>query len=296
MRLLIYGAGVIGSLYAVLVDDAGYDTTIYARRKRLESLRKDGLRYQKGNKILKKNVKVLDHLEDDDRFDYIFLTVRGDQVHQALKELKSNESPTIVTMVNSIENYQSWENLCGAGRILPAFPGAGGDFKEEVLDAALTPRMVQPTTFGEIDGRKSQRVIALKDIFRKSKIPYQIVKDMHTWQLCHLAMVVPIADAYAEVEDPARTGYNQELMIKTALRLKRNFITLYRNSIVLSPQKMHLLRFIPKHLLAFFLRFVYQSSFGQKFMYGHVQKAPEEIRQLHTQFYSYMIYLDKAKA
>jgi len=34
MRILIYGAGVIGSLYAALFAEAGYDTSIYARGKR----------------------------------------------------------------------------------------------------------------------------------------------------------------------------------------------------------------------------------------------------------------------
>ena len=47
MRILIYGAGVVGSLYAALLADAGYDTSIYARGKRLEILKNDGLLYKK---------------------------------------------------------------------------------------------------------------------------------------------------------------------------------------------------------------------------------------------------------
>lgn len=35
MRVLIYGAGVIGSLYAVLLAEAGINVTVYARGKRL---------------------------------------------------------------------------------------------------------------------------------------------------------------------------------------------------------------------------------------------------------------------
>ena len=35
MRILIYGAGVIGSLYAVLFAETGYDTSIYAEVKDL---------------------------------------------------------------------------------------------------------------------------------------------------------------------------------------------------------------------------------------------------------------------
>ena len=293
MRLLVYGAGVIGCFYAALFTEAGYDTTVFARGKRLESLRTDGLRYQKGKRTCRADVKIIERLDDHDIYDFIFLTVRADQLHEALMELKSNTSPTIVTMVNSIENYKIWENLCGAGRILPAFPGAGGDFKDGVLDAALTPSIVQPTTFGEVDGKKSQRVKMLTEILKKSHIPYEIVKDMHSWQLCHLAMVVPIADAYGEAENPAKAGYEKELMKKTACRMKRNYVALHRNGIVLSPCKMNMFRFIPKHMLAFSLRFIFQSGFGNTFMYGHVQKAPEEIKELHRELYGFMKNLDR---
>ena len=51
MRILIYGAGVIGCLYASLFSEAGYDTYVYARGKRLESLNENGLLYRKKNKI-----------------------------------------------------------------------------------------------------------------------------------------------------------------------------------------------------------------------------------------------------
>jgi 2-dehydropantoate 2-reductase len=45
MIILIYVAGVIGSLYAVLLKEAGYDTTIYARGHRLEVLQNQELLY-----------------------------------------------------------------------------------------------------------------------------------------------------------------------------------------------------------------------------------------------------------
>ena len=51
MRILIYGAGVIGSLYAVLFAETGYDTSIYARGKRFEALRNNGLQYKKYQEI-----------------------------------------------------------------------------------------------------------------------------------------------------------------------------------------------------------------------------------------------------
>lgn len=154
MRILIYGAGVIGSLYAVLLKEAGYDTTIYARGHRLEALQNQGLLYKKNNIIKKVDIKVIDYLQDNDIYDFIFLTVRENQLYQALKELKSNKSKNIITMVNSIDTYEKWESIVGKGRILPAFPGAGGSITNDILDASLTPRFIQPTTFSEITGKR----------------------------------------------------------------------------------------------------------------------------------------------
>lgn len=36
MRILIYGAGVIGSFYAALFSEAGVETAVYARGNRLK--------------------------------------------------------------------------------------------------------------------------------------------------------------------------------------------------------------------------------------------------------------------
>lgn len=140
-------------------------------------------------------------------------------------------------MVNTLEAYSSWEELCGKGRIIPAFPGAGGSFENGVLKAALTPWIIQPTTFAEIDGSRSERLISLAGILRKSKIPYQIVDNMHQWQLCHLAMVVPIADAYYKAKNPEKVWEEYEIMIEISKQMKINFEALYKRGVKLSPKK-----------------------------------------------------------
>ena len=289
MRILIYGAGVIGSLYAALFAEAGYDTSIYARGKRLEFLKKNGLLYKKKQNIKRAEITILGELPDNDIYDFILLTIRENQLYEALFELKNNKSDTIVTMVNSLDSYKKWEDIVGKGRILPAFPGAGGSINDEsILDASLTPRIIQPTTFAEISGNKSERTKHFSKILKHAHIPYQEVKDMHMWQLCHLAMVVPIADAYYETDCPERAGRDWKIMKKTAERLKRNFIFLRKQEGKLSPWKMNIFRFLPLLFLTIMLAITFESSFGDKFMYQHAMKAPDEMRELHKQFYDYV--------
>ncbi len=284
LRILIYGAGIIGSLYAVKFAAAGHDVCVYARGGRLRELKQSGLRYLEKSEVRTVEVLVIDKLQDDDIYDFIFLTVRGDQVKAALQDLNQNDSPTIVTMVNTAENQKNWEMLCGKGRILPAFPGAGGGWKNGVLDAALTPRLIQPTTFGELSGKKTERSSKLAELFQSSRIPYQIVPDMHAWQISHLGMVVPLADAYYLTEYPKYVYRDHNTMKKTARDMRKNFRKIHRMGL-LSPTKFHLIRLCPLWILTPILTSVFHSSFADVFMYPHAMKAPEEMKQLHEAFY-----------
>ena len=288
MRVLIYGAGVIGCLYATLFSEAGFDTTIYARGRRLESFKQNGLLYFKNKKIKKAKVNIIDKVDANDIYDFVFLTVKSNQVHTALEELKNNNSPNIVTMLNTLEKYNTWEEICGKGRIIPAFPGAGGSFEGNILKAALTPSIIQATTFGEINGGKSERLLQLASIFKRSYIPYKIEKDMHAWQLCHLAMIVPIADAYYKASVPEKAGEDKELMEKTAISIKKNIDSLHKLGVTLTPKKMKVLHRLPAQILSIGLRFTFQSEFGNTFMYQHSMKALDEMRELHNQLYSYI--------
>ena len=288
MRILIYGAGVIGSLYAAYLAESGYSISVLARGKRLEDLKQNGLRYFRRGATRRADVTILETLQPGDRYDYIFLTVREEQLRCALAQLNGNISPTIVTMANTIAPYAELDRLCGKGRLLPAFPGAGGGFLNGILDAGLTPYFIQPTTFGEIDGRNSERVETLKRIFSKAHIPHQVVKDMRLWQICHLGMVVPLADAYYMAENPQEAHKDNAAMRTTARRLHENFTRLHQCGIRISPPKLNLFRLCPVCVLSRVLPAVFRSRFGNRFMLQHAIKARNEMDVLHDEFYSFL--------
>ena len=85
---------------------------------------------------------------------------------------------------------------------------------------------------------------------------------MHAWQLCHLAMVVPIADVYYEASDPENAGRDAVLMRKTAKQIRNNLSAIAARKIRLSPGKMQVFRLLPVPLVGFVLGFVFRSQFG----------------------------------
>ena len=53
--------------------------------------------------------------------------------------------------------------------------------------------------------------------------------------------------------------------------------------------------YLQKLVMILMLAVTFESSFGDKFMYQHARKAPDEMRELHKQFYAYMKKLKEAR-
>jgi 2-dehydropantoate 2-reductase len=112
MKILVLGDGAIGSLYACRFSLVGLDVTLFARGKRLEALKEKGLLYYEKGLLKNISIKIIDELEDNDIYDYIFATVKYKQVVSALMTLEKNHSKNIVTLTNAVE-YNHWTKIVG---------------------------------------------------------------------------------------------------------------------------------------------------------------------------------------
>ncbi|WP_240420496.1 ketopantoate reductase family protein [Paenibacillus periandrae] len=219
-RLLIFGAGVIGSLYALRFTQYGLDVTVLARGKRLDEL-KNGLRYNDNGTIKQISIKTINKLEDDDVYDYIFVPVRYDQAESALTVIKNNQSKTIVTLTNTM-GYDHWLKIVG-DRLLPGFPGAGGDIKEDVLYAQFGSEKHQGTIFGEINGLITERVKDLAHIFETVGLQYEIQKNILAFHISHTALAIVNKHFYTEdgMVD-VETAKSESILRKIAADIKQN--------------------------------------------------------------------------
>lgn len=114
--------------------------------------------------------------------------VRYDQAESALSAIKHNRSKTIVTLTNTV-GYDSWLEIVG-DRLLPGFPGAGGDMKEDVLYAQFGSEKHQGTIFGEINGRMTERVKELARLLESVDLHYEIQEDIQAFHISHTALAI----------------------------------------------------------------------------------------------------------
>lgn len=221
----------------------------------------------------------------EETFDYILVTVHYDQVQSALTELKGNKSSTIVTMVNNANGYKKWRDTVGPGRLLPAFPGAGGKIENDILYYQLTPKFVQPTTFGELDGALSDRAILLSHLFKRSNVPHSISKNMDAWQKSHLAMVTALASGiYFDGGTTYTTSRNRRAIRHMSLLLKSNFNSLKRIGIPIMPKRLNIFRLLPLWVLDTTLTLLYRTKFAESLINNNAQAARNEMLLLEKEF------------
>jgi len=284
-NILIYGTGVIGSVYAVKLSNAGHNVTVYSRGNRLQELKLQGLLYDDNGTVKKALVNIAEKVLPDDVYDYIFVTVRYEQIETALGELTQNSSMSIVTMVNNPNGYSAWEKLLGKGRLIPAFAGAGGKIENAVLHYLLTPKIIQPTTFGEINGEKTERIKKLANAFKTSKVPNSISKNMDAWQKSHLAMVIPLANGvYLDGGNNYTTAKNKKAVRFMSRALRTNFNALKRIGIPVTPQKLNIFRTCPLWIMDFALKIIYRTKFAAKLISAHANAAKSEMILLEKNF------------
>lgn len=286
-RILIFGAGVIGSIYAGKLALSGQNVTILARNKRLIELHEKGLLLKSNQEktITKVNVTVISELIDDDLYDYVFVILRKDHLDAALPILSKNKSQNFVFMVNTPSGYLDWINSLGENRLIPAFPGAGGKIDNGVVHYTLTSRFIQPTTLGEIGGNRTERILELKDCLRKAGFPIAISNNMDTWQKSHVAMVCPLAyGIYYDGGNNYTFARNQVAIKQMNLALRETYNFLKHSDIRITPPKLNMFRLIPLTILNFLIPFLFNTKWAETVISNHALSGRYEMEMLTNDF------------
>lgn len=289
LKILIYGAGVIGSVFGGKLALAGNNVTVLARGKRFEELKNDGivLINAKTQKVEQVTVNVIDNLLPNAQYDYIIVVMQRTQVDNILSALSQNCSKNIVFVVNTAGGYDKWVTAVGKKRLMIGFPSAGGERKGGKVYYFIgkgIQRTFQTTTFGEHSGEKTRRVETLIKLFNQAKIPSVFCKDIDAWQKTHVALVTSIANAlYGFDCDNLKLGRSYKDVKQMIRGIQEGRQVLRKNGVNPTPQKLLWLDF-PTSVLAVFFSIFMKTTLAETTMAKHCVVAKSEMILLQQEF------------
>jgi 2-dehydropantoate 2-reductase len=196
VNILVFGAGVIGTVYASKLRQAGNSVTVLARGARLDDIRRHGLVLENvvDRRRSECRVEVTEGLSPRDRYDLILVAVRRDQLDASMVSLAANSTvPTILFMLNNPLGTSRLVEALGKDRTVLGFPGVGGTKEGRVVQYAMISQ--QPTTIGEVDGRRTSRLEELVNVFRASQLATRVERHMDAWLKTHAFFVTAVCGA-----------------------------------------------------------------------------------------------------
>ena len=283
MRILVYGAGVIGTLYGARLQQAGNEVVVVARGTRLQDVRASGLVIEDVGSGARETIPVgsIAELLPDDAYDLVIVPVRRDELSSVLEPLaRSRATRVILFFGNNAQGADALTERLGSDRVVLGFPGAGGQLVHECVRYLMIPE--QRTTLGEIDGGSSQRIRRLAFVFKAAGFPVVISSDMQAWLKTHAAFVTSVAAAVYIARGDARAVASDDALLRLMVRaIRETFRTLRQTGAREVPWNLRLLHeLMPEWFAVRYWRKAFRGPLGQFSFAAHSNAARDEMEQL----------------
>ena len=178
MKIAVMGAGGIGGCYGGLLAQAGNDVTLIARGAHLAAIKEKGLQLIQPEGDFTVAVAATDDPSQVGPVELVIFSVKAHQnsIAVPLIEPLIGEDTTILTIQNGVESADELGQDYGAERVLPgsAYLLSNITSPGVIKQLSLVPRVA----FGESNGDRSQRAVAIRDSFCEANIEAELSDDI----------------------------------------------------------------------------------------------------------------------
>lgn len=290
-HLLVIGAGVIGSVYAARLQEAGYMITLLARGQHAVDLRTKGLLLEDAaiGQSRTSHVRVVERLTPDDTYDLALVCVRLDQVADTLLDLAANQNiPLLVFLLNNPTGTKTLVEQLGAERVVLGFPGIGGTREGTRMRYVLIRQ--QPTTLGEVDGQITPRLRQLATMLERAGFPTALSRSMDGWLKTHAVFVSCISAALAlEGGDSVRLGRNRTNVALMVRAIREGFAALQSLRVCVTPFNLKLIfSWMPTWFAIRYWQRALQTPVGTLAIAPHANAARVEMGQVAREILTFL--------
>ncbi|MGB8453899.1 MAG: 2-dehydropantoate 2-reductase N-terminal domain-containing protein [Anaerocolumna sp.] len=232
MKILIYGAGVLGSYLAHELYHGKHSVTMIARGKRFDDLKKHGLVIWHTRQKTKTvdSVQVTDRLNPEDTYDIIFVVMKKSQLSDVLPILaKNTSSKMIVLMGNNSEADKTYANFMRISTAHPmllyGFLSCAGHRDNEVIHnwhkkncTVIIGSYLKQDDFEDI----------MKAAFSQTTLQLDIKPDINAWLKYHSALIAPLCLAI-QYEGGASRGLYTSKALKLSIDAVKESIKMFED-------------------------------------------------------------------
>jgi len=290
-KILVYGAGPLGSLFAARLQQGGNEVSILARGQRLAELREHGIvvvDVMTGEQTVTR-VNVVERLAPDDAYDLVLVIMRKNHALHILPALAANRrTPNVLFLMNNAAGPEALVEALGQERVLIGFPNSAGYRQGHVVhcltgsedDLAYVP-------FGEVDGCITERTQQVARILESAPgFGAEIRSDMDAWLKYHVALLFPsLAPALrAAGVDNYRLARTRDLVVLAVRAMREAFRVLHSLGLPVTPAKFKVIQWLPEPILVLLVQRLLANPLMETALVKHAEAARSEVEHLIGEF------------
>jgi 2-dehydropantoate 2-reductase len=178
MRIVVMGSGGTGGYFGAKLARAGENVTFVARGAHLAALRSNGLRIKSAVEgEWTARAPAVERLDGLPPADLVLFCVKSFDTEEAAALIRPVVGPEtgVLSIQNGVDNEEKLGRALGAGHVLG---GAVRVFATIEAPGVITHTFGGHLTFGEMDGRLTERARAFLASCQKAGIPAELVTDV----------------------------------------------------------------------------------------------------------------------
>lgn len=282
MKVLIIGAGVIGSFNAARLFRNGVDVTLLARGERLAELREHGVvleEWRTGRRSLTR-VPLVERIDTGDHYDVAVVIVRRNQVASVLPLFAvAPNIPSVLFLGNNLAGSSDMAAALGGDRVLTGTVNAGG-CRDGVVVRYIFSRRLR-LLFGERDGTIRARTRAIAELFGGAGLPARVVSDAEAYQKTHGAGLPAFAGALFSAGGDIRVLARRPDLLRLFVAGYREALrALQSDGTAIRPAMTRALLWFPEWLSAAGLRYSFDTELAVVGGQRHALAAVDEMHEL----------------
>jgi ketopantoate reductase len=292
MKILVYGAGPLGSLFSARLHEGRHGVSLLARGQRLADLREHGIvlvDFQTGQETVT-HVEIVEQLRPEDVFDLVLVIMRKNRVADILPILAANhQTPNVLFLQNNAAGPGELVAALGQERVMIGFPMAAGYRRGHVvyyLSGAKPGRNVR-IPIGEVDGQITPRIQMVGQALAKMPgFEADLRTDMDAWLKTHVALLMPsLAPALRAANgDNTRMAHTRDLIVLAIRAIREGFRVLRELGYPITPEQVKIYAWLPEPILVWGLQRMLVDPRMRAAMVEHAQAAHDEVKHLADEF------------
>jgi 2-dehydropantoate 2-reductase len=290
MKILIYGAGIIGSTYGWQLSKAGHDVSVLVRQGKKQRIDENGINihcsdFRSGQKQIEQVVfrpKVIECLTSQNDFEYIIITTNCLHLKEILPVLAESAGKAhILFFQNMWDDFDEIAKHLSSERYFFGFPFmVGGGRDDKSIYSAISGLKQSSTPLGELNGEVTPRVQKLAKAFEEANLKPQISPQIRIWLITHYAVAGALSGGIIKAGSGKVFAQNSAIIRETIKAIREGFNVCLSRGINPKTEKANKPYYLPLFLLVPILKKVYGSESLCLMFDGHTKHSPDEMRKM----------------